>query len=174
MKKDNLDFYSIYVDSFNELPQRGKELIFKNLDFITNDIIQDIFLYTDELKSPIEKILAISLIINFTINKINIFFDYQKEIQIDEKKYVADFIIEYSEVFNSFLKNDFKLVIERDGYEFHNKTREQIDYDNHRDYDMKINGYEVLRFSGSEIYNNPDKCFYKIIKFIYERGINNE
>lgn len=44
--------------------------------------------------------------------------------------------------------------------------------DNEREFDLKMAGYDVLRFSGTQIYNNPFKCakdtYYYIVKRIRE------
>lgn len=57
--------------------------------------------------------------------------------------------------------------------EFHQKTKEQVQKDNEREYDLKMAGYEILRFSGTQIFNNPIKCaedtYNYIIKKIKEK-----
>lgn len=57
-------------------------------------------------------------------------------------------------------------MIECDGHEFHEKTKEQVIYDNEREYKLKSAGYDVLHFSGSEIYNNPYECAEKTLNYI--------
>ena len=59
--------------------------------------------------------------------------------------------------------------IECDGYEFHQKTKEQIIYDNERERNLKKEGYEIIRFSGSEIISNPYKCVQDIIDIILSK-----
>lgn len=48
-----------------------------------------------------------------------------------------------------------KLVIECDGHEFHDKTRDQAKRDKSRDRNLLQLGYPVMRFTGSEIHANP-------------------
>lgn len=65
---------------------------------------------------------------------------------------------------------DFKIdghmvVIECDGYEYH-RSKEQMDYDCKREREMIMQGYTVIRFSGSEINADPDRCAKEIIEMI--------
>lgn len=50
------------------------------------------------------------------------------------------------------------VVIECDGKAFHDATVEQLTRDRARDRELQTSGYPVLRFTGSEIYNNPIGC----------------
>lgn len=50
------------------------------------------------------------------------------------------------------------LVIECDGHEFHERTKQQAAYDRQRDREMLSMGVFVIRFTGSEIHNYPSKC----------------
>jgi len=73
-------------------------------------------------------------------------------------KYRADFIV------NLFCVNGCnQYVIECDGHDFHEKTKEQAQYDKQRERFFVQNDYRVLRYSGSEIY----KCFWKIGEELY-------
>lgn len=66
------------------------------------------------------------------------------------------------------------LVVECDGHDFHEKTKEQAKRDKSRDRDLQAAGITVLRFTGSEIYNDINQCIIDIelvIKqLINERG----
>ncbi len=64
-----------------------------------------------------------------------------------------------------FLVEGTNIIIECDGYDNH-KTKEQIIHDNQRDRVLAREGYVVLRFSGSEINGDPDKCANEIIDSI--------
>lgn len=50
------------------------------------------------------------------------------------------------------------LVIECDGHDFHERTKQQAAHDRSRDRWMIENGYTVFRFTGSELYRDPIKC----------------
>lgn len=53
---------------------------------------------------------------------------------------------------------DFVCVVEADGHDFHERTKEQAARDRQRDRDLQTAGYLVLRFTGSEIYRDPWRC----------------
>ena len=58
------------------------------------------------------------------------------------------------------------MVIECDGHDFHKLTKSRVSHDNQRDYDLKIAGYDVLHFSGSQIYSDPYKCAKEVYEYI--------
>ncbi|MGI8388044.1 endonuclease domain-containing protein [Brucella anthropi] len=48
-----------------------------------------------------------------------------------------------------------KLVIECDGHDFHERTKEQATKDRSRDRELSSLGYDVFRFTGSELWRDP-------------------
>ncbi len=50
------------------------------------------------------------------------------------------------------------LIIECDGHDFHERTKEQAAKDRSRDRRSQQAGFVILRFTGSEIYNDPMRC----------------
>lgn len=52
----------------------------------------------------------------------------------------------------------FSIIIECDGHEFHEKTKQQAARDKKRDRFFAAAGYTVLRFTGSEIWRDPLGC----------------
>lgn len=63
-------------------------------------------------------------------------------------------------------KADFKIryyVIEIDGHEFH-KTKEQREYDYARERYFQKHGYFVVRFMGTEIFLDADKCVRDLVE----------
>lgn len=84
--------------------------------------------------------------------------------------YRVDFLVEL------WGQNNNKYVIECDGYNFHEKTKEQIKYEKQRERFLVEEGYKVLRFSGSEIYSNFEKITQELVD-IFEKeyeGVENE
>jgi len=160
---------SWYLDEFLKFPRKVQELLLVNN--LKENIIPDI--YCTEIKSPIEQIFITAFELYMKLlKKEYILLFAQKPIQIDEKKcYVADFYFEADEYVNLF-QTDKKIVIECDGHQFHQKTKEQVRHDNEREFDLKMAGYEIIRFSGSQIYNEPFKCaedaYNYIMKFVKE------
>jgi very-short-patch-repair endonuclease len=55
-----------------------------------------------------------------------------------------------------------KLIVECDGHDFHEKTKEQVRRDRSRDRQALMDGYDCFRFTGSEIWNDPWGCAEQI------------
>ena len=83
--------------------------------------------------------------------------------QFSFNQYRADFAF----VFYSELISYKKVIVECDGHEFHEKTKEQAAKDKKRDRYFQQNGWQILHFTGSEIYENPRKCIYELLN-IYD------
>jgi very-short-patch-repair endonuclease len=60
------------------------------------------------------------------------------------------------------------LIVECDGHDFHERTKEQAIADRSRDRRLQELGYTVYRFTGSEIYNDPMKCAEQIMAWVDE------
>ena len=125
-----------------------------------------------DCESPIEQLLSMALQnLNLThINKINPYIDIiaiekQKNIQCGNKIYRVDFYIPV--VYKNQENKGF--IIECDGHEFHQKTKEQVERDNTRMRSLQKQGYEVLKFSGTEIWHNPYKCASEILNIILSK-----
>lgn len=82
-----------------------------------------------------------------------------------EHKYRADFYFCSDDFTFDGELEPFELVIECDGHDFHS-SKEQIKHDNERDMELKLAGYDVIHFSGSQIYNNPYKTARSAIDYI--------
>jgi very-short-patch-repair endonuclease len=59
-----------------------------------------------------------------------------------------------------------QIVVECDGHDFHERTKEQAARDRRRDRDLTAAGYKVFRFTGSEIFRNPKACVSEIRDFL--------
>lgn len=166
--ENNLKNCSWYLEEFLKLPKRVQELI------LVNNIKQEIMpaVFCEYIESPIEQIFITAFELYMKLNnKEFIMLFSQMPIKIGKKKYVADFYFEKDKYINCFNTNK-RIIIECDGHEFHQKTKEQVKRDNEREYALKMAGYEIIRFSGSQIYNEPFKCaedtYNYIIKSIEE------
>jgi very-short-patch-repair endonuclease len=56
----------------------------------------------------------------------------------------------------------FRLVIECDGHDFHERTKEQAAKDRARDRGLQEKGYNIFRFTGSEIWRDPMGCVEQV------------
>lgn len=62
-----------------------------------------------------------------------------------------------------------RLLIECDGHEFHERTKEQAAHDRSRDRLAQQDGYTILRFTGSEIFRNAYGCARQVVDFAQEQ-----
>lgn len=78
------------------------------------------------------------------------------------KIYILDFakIIKIGET-----GHELKIAIELDGYDFH-KEREQLTNDAERENNLKLDGWKIIRFTGSQVHNNVNDCINKTIRII--------
>jgi very-short-patch-repair endonuclease len=51
-----------------------------------------------------------------------------------------------------------ELAVELDGHDYHERTKEQAARDRKKDRDLLRSGVPVVRFTGSEVYRDPDGC----------------
>jgi hypothetical protein len=58
-----------------------------------------------------------------------------------------------------------KLIVECDGHDFHERTKEQAARDRERDRSFQNQGIEVFRFTGSELWRDPLGCADQVIKW---------
>lgn len=72
-------------------------------------------------------------------------------------RYAADFTVEGPSC---------RIVVECDGHEFHERTKEQAEHDRRRDREMQADGWLVLRFTGREIHRNADGCACEVVRAI--------
>lgn len=62
------------------------------------------------------------------------------------------------------------IVIEFDGHDFHERTKAQARRDKSRDRWLVANGYSVLRFTGSEIWAEPERCAEEIEAYLQQQA----
>lgn len=167
-----LENYNWY-DFLNEKVQ----IAYTKLDCENSCILQESLIGCE---SPIEQLLSLYLAnLNISFNDWNPFIEVspisnnQEIVCKNGKKYRLDFyfIVNYK---NQGAKC---FGIECDGHEFHQKTKEQVQYDNQRQRDLQNEGIEIIRFSGSEIWKNPFKCANEVkniilsnCKYILKKG----
>ena len=165
------------LNNFLKLPKECQMLFFALLDSPLDKyginsfydfVVGNEFDYSD-CESPIEIMLAMAFdFITFTracpIN--DYYIERQENINTQSRNYRADF------VFHDLTSN-VQIVVECDGHDFHEKTKEQVKRNNERDYDLKMSGYEVIHFSGSEVFESPLNCAYKVFKYAESRGNTN-
>ena len=63
-------------------------------------------------------------------------------------------------------RDSFRLVVECDGFQYHS-DKEKFTSDRARDRLLKASGYDVLRYSGSEIVRDPHKAAIELIEYLF-------
>lgn len=77
-------------------------------------------------------------------------------------KYRADFFLLTKTDAGGWLR----VAVECDGHDYHERTKAQAARDRKRDREMLAQGIHVMRFTGSEIYADADKCAWDVFRFV--------
>jgi len=128
----------------------------------------------NQCQSPIEKLFLIEW--NYQTQH---WSDYENVYIISQYKignYRVDFMICYvpGEIhpskFSKYLLNNKKmcLIVELDSYLWHGSKPEQFTEEKARGRELKKEGYNIMRFSGREIYRNVEKCVEEVLEYIGE------
>lgn len=138
--------------------------------------IEEFLDLADHCGSPIEKLLLAALFADHRIGPTSIVFMGQYKPsdrhkadetiyiyqQAEVGKYRADFLI-YDRSVPAELAEPRWMIVECDGHDFHERTKEQARHDKQRDRFFQSKGYKVLRFTGSEIWQDAEGCANEII-----------
>lgn len=130
----------------------------------------------DRCESPIEELFLAALYADHTLSPTPIHFMASAELpanpyfdqavfvfaQVPFGAYRVDFAILDASLPTSMGKPRL-LVVECDGHDFHERTKEQARRDKQRDRFLVSKGCRVLRFTGSEIWADPEKCADEVI-----------
>lgn len=79
--------------------------------------------------------------------------------QVPIGNYRADFVVT---VRGDDRAPDVNAVVECDGHDFHERTKDQASRDKKRDRFLVSQGYLVIRFTGSELWADPFACAYEV------------
>lgn len=111
-------------------------------------------------ESPIEKIMLLNLE-SISKSRGRVIPQYS----FDDYNYRVDFYLK--------LDQNVNIVVECDGHDYHEKTKKQAKRDKKRDRKLQqIPEVDfVFRFTGSEIYNNPEKCASEIEEAFINLGL---
>lgn len=85
--------------------------------------------------------------------------------QVQVAGWRVDFVIHYP----VWRDGDYvlkRLIVECDGHDFHERTKDQAKRDRSRDRLAQYEGLPVFRFTGSEIWNDPQGCADEVLQFM--------
>lgn len=66
------------------------------------------------------------------------------------------------------------LIVECDGHDFHEKTKDQAKRDKKRDRTLMGQGYHYMRFTGAEIWKDPEACVNEAVNFVIKQQESQE
>lgn len=82
-------------------------------------------------------------------------------------KYRVDFLISYQNPFKVSQESN-QVIVECDSQQFHDRTEKERRYEKTRDRFLQSKGYQVFRFTGKEIIDDPIKIVLEIICHLTE------
>jgi very-short-patch-repair endonuclease len=59
-----------------------------------------------------------------------------------------------------------RMIVECDGHDFHERTKEQAKRDKKRDRQFQTSGFMVARFTGSEVFNDARGCARQLFEMV--------
>lgn len=59
-----------------------------------------------------------------------------------------------------------KVAVELDGHDFHERTKEQAIRDKSRDRELQMLGWKAVRFTGAEVWRDPERCCFEIAELL--------
>lgn len=132
--------------------------------------------YREKCESPIEVMLAQAFCAAHLIHCNDAPFigigerrasQWHLEPQVQVGSYRVDFLLRGQEKIKG-------IVIECDGHDFHERTKEQAARDRSRDRDLTLSGYRVLRFTGAEIWKSAWTCAEQVLRAVAVMEVENE
>lgn len=102
--------------------------------------------------TPIE--ILMGAILKRVVDAFDYCYNYELAMAVLPQQKIGDYIVDFL-VVSDF--SDDKVVIECDGHDYHEKTKLQAKHDKERDRYLTSKGYKVLRYTGSEIYNDFER-----------------
>lgn len=146
----------------NELPERVQETLDEAKERAASearDQVHDLFETATRqgVESPIELLFLAAFATVWQMDPMAYVIDHQVEIG----RYRADFVV----TFKMAPYEPIRVVVECDGHDFHEKTKEQAEHDKRRDRFMTAQGFTVMRFTGRELWRDPFACVEEIVDY---------
>lgn len=116
--------------------------------------------------SPIEKMMFLALSITAGIDGTTVQINTQQRIG----DYRVDFhILAMDSCGACRTKFERSVIVECDGHDFHERTKEQASRDKKRDRYLQQQGFTVFRFTGSDIWKDVFSCSSEVTDFLREQ-----
>lgn len=160
-----------------ELTENVRDFLDKTSKKLSLDFYEDIISrLSDGIESPTEQMFYIEWLFRENNYYSRLPFDLEFQYQDETTgKYRLDFAVRFELdayfVYSDKISLDIfhtiespRLGIEIDGHIWHEKTKEQVQYHKKRERFLVANNWKLLRFTGSEIYKDAEKCVDEVIK----------
>jgi very-short-patch-repair endonuclease len=112
------------------------------------------------ITSPIEQIFLMEWKYHRVEDRLGVTLEPQRMLPTSRGEFAVDFCVTRRGTRTPLV------VIEIDGHDFHEKTKEQARSDKQRERAIVRAGTTVLRFSASEVFRGPRGCVEEVIAFI--------
>jgi very-short-patch-repair endonuclease len=131
--------------------------------------------------SPIEILFGAALIFALKEQIPEFSFEFMEDASdlIDGKEYYSNFVLSQKKIgaytvdFYLFAKTacsgPLRIVIECDGHDFHERTKQQAAHDRRKDRWLQSQGFIVMRYTGSEIWADAVGCARQVAKLASDR-----
>lgn len=112
--------------------------------------------------SPIERIFLLAFSMHYLVRGMPRLNNRPRALEFDIKTqntigpYRVDFLIT--------CERDAQIIVECDGHDFHEKTKQQAARDKARDRFLQGKGFVVLHFTGSELWADPMSCAEQVVQ----------
>ena len=154
--------------------------------------VEGIYDGTDnKIISPVEQLFLIEWSFKRSVNATLLYQDFDRLFELfpqysssNTGKYRIDFVVSFvTSIVNSIDSKYYKyeklifdnvdeplLGIEIDGHIWHEKTKEQARKHKERERFLVSKGWKLLRYTGSEIFNDVSRCVDEVHSMAYEFG----
>lgn len=124
-------------------------------------------------ESPIEKLFLIEFEYRIKSEPYEEYYWIMPQYKINN--YRVDFLIYYHYFSTRNMVDEYPeqnkdkcLIVETDSHLWHGSTPEQFTKEKERERILKKDGWDIMRFSGREIYRNVEKCVEEAIEYFSE------
>jgi very-short-patch-repair endonuclease len=161
--------YEMFGDQLSLPPMLNSDDVKQRLDWYKRRLGRDFerrvnqYLFDKSVVSPIEQIFIMEWEFLHALDPIPFTLEPQYKVPVGDRVYKVDFLV-------SREGSSFKLGVELDGHEFHEKSAAQLRGDKARERQIIRQGITVLRFSGSEIVRSCRACATEVLDLMKARA----
>lgn len=123
-----------------------------------------------DVESPMEALFAASMRIIHKMDDYESIFRFEQfRSQVVIGRYRLDFAI-----CGEGSRGTYRIGVEIDGHEFHDRTKEQASSDRRKDRELTTTGWRIIRFTGSDVHRNGLGCAKELCELVYQAhtGLN--